>query len=227
MRPTLSELDERGALRTLRPAPAAHARRLGRDAPQRRGESVVVIPSVTLDRRRRAERHADAGVRGAIPFPAAAAPPAAAAHGVRDVDADRARHRRVLPGAAARCDPEPCPVPADARLRQRLLRPAAQPEVAGAPAATPPDRGAHPRPDTLPSRAVQHHRAGARCRTGARHPHVRRRPAPGPARHEDRVPAAVRRGGRAASDRVRGPAHLRRARRRLVRMRAAGRPCRR
>ena len=62
------------------------AMRLNRD-----GESVVVLPSVTLDRVAERQRRADPGVRGALPVPAAAAAPAPAADGLRDVDADRAR----------------------------------------------------------------------------------------------------------------------------------------
>ena len=54
-------------------------------------ESVVVIPSVTLDRLGERQRQHDAGLRGAVPLPAPAAARAAAAHGVRHVDTDRAR----------------------------------------------------------------------------------------------------------------------------------------
>ena len=84
-------------------------------------ESVVVIPSITLDRAVAVERQPDPGVRGAVPVPARAAAPAAAAHGLRDLDADRAGDHRVLPGAAAGSHPEPCPGTAVAGLGERLV----------------------------------------------------------------------------------------------------------
>ena len=55
--------------------------------------------------------------RGAVPVPARAAAPAAAADGLRDVDADRPGDRRVLPGPPQRRHPEPCPGPALPHLR--------------------------------------------------------------------------------------------------------------
>ena len=54
-------------------------------------ESVVVVPSITLDRAGAAAARMTQALRGAVPVPAAAAAPAAAADGLRDVDADRAR----------------------------------------------------------------------------------------------------------------------------------------
>ena len=72
-------------------------------------ESVVVIPSVTLDRLGERQREHDTGLRGAVPLPPAAAARAAPAHGVRHVDADRPDHHRVLPGPAPWRDPQPCP----------------------------------------------------------------------------------------------------------------------
>ena len=64
---------------------------------------------------------ADIPVRGTFPLSASAAAPASAADDLRDVDADRARHRRVLPRAAARCHPQSCPGPALAGLGRRLV----------------------------------------------------------------------------------------------------------
>ena len=55
--------------------------------------------------------------------------------------ADRARDRRVLPGAAARGDPEPRARPAVADRGQRRHADLAQREAAGPAAAAPADRG--------------------------------------------------------------------------------------
>jgi hypothetical protein len=63
---------------------------------------------------------------------------------------------------------------------------------------------------SLPPRAVQHHRAGARRRAVPRHPHVRRRSPAGSARVEERLPPPVRRGRGAAPARGGEPAHPRR-----------------
>ena len=59
----------------------------------------------------------------------------------------------------------------------------------------------------LAPRPVHHHHPRTRPRGAARHPHVRRRPTAVPARHQDRVPAAVRAGGVPLPRRGRGPAH--------------------
>ena len=177
-------------------------------------ESVVVIPSITLDRAVGVERQHDAGDGGTVPVPADAAASAPAAHGLRDVHAHRARDHRVLPGPAARRDPEPRPRPALARRGARLVAALAQREAAGPAPAAGQDRrpGAQPRP--LPPDPVQHHGARARRRSLAGHPDVRRRPAARTARLEDRVPSDVRRGRRAVPARGGGPADARRAGRR-------------
>ena len=76
------------------------------------------------------------------------------------------------------------------------------------------DRGADPQPGALAPGALQHDRARAGRRAQPRHPDVRRRPAARRPRLQDRLPAAVRRGRRAAPSRRGGPAHARRDRRR-------------
>ena len=174
-------------------------------------ESVVVVPSVTLDRAVGSSGSMTQAIRGAVPVPAGAAAPAAAAHGLRDLDADRPGDRRVLPGAAARRDPQPRPLPAVAGRGARLVPALAEREAAGATATARADRGADPEPGALAPRALQHHRARARRRAEPRDPDVRRRPAAGAAGLQDRLPAAVRRGRRPAPARRRGPAHPRRA----------------
>ena len=220
---TLSALGEDERYAAVRPAAAAAwpscgtAMRLNEE-----GESVVVVPSVTVDRVGERSGSLTPGLRGAVPVPAASAAPAPAADDLRDLDAGRARHRRVLPGAAARRDPEPCAGQAVARLRQRLVAAAAQREAAGTSAAAASDRRADPEPVALAPHPVQHHADGARRCAGARHPDVRRRPAAVRARHEDRMPPAVRRRGRPPSDRVRGPAHVSTScSTRILRLRAA------
>ena len=88
----------------------------------------------------------------------------------------------------------------------------AQREAAGATPATPSDRGAGPRRQPEPPGSVQHHGARTRRRPVARHTHVWSRPQTRRSWHEDRMPAAVRRGGRTSPAWVRGLAHARRAR---------------
>ena len=145
--------------------------------------------------------HRAPGLRGAVPVPAPAPPPAAGAARVRHVAGDQPEHRRLLPRPAARRDPFARPAAAVPGLAARRL---VAPSVGEAARAAPAPR-AHPRPDRRPqpraSRPLQHDRAGARPRARARHPHVRRRPAVLPLRHQDGLPAAVRGGGRAASAR--------------------------
>ena len=128
-------------------------------------ESVVVVPSITLDRAAASSGSLTQAIRGAVPVPADAAASAAAAHGLRDVDADRARDHRVLPGPAARRDPEPRPGPAVAGRGARLVAALAEREAAGPAAAAGQDRCADPQPGPLPPDPVQHHRARARRRS--------------------------------------------------------------
>ena len=133
------------------------------------------------DRGQRQRQH-DAGHRGAVPVPAPAAPPAAAADGLRHLDADRrsgsssttsallpGRHPEPRPRPAARCvsvgDSSPRPLSEKLLERPRLLRE---------------DRRADPQPGAQPPDPLQHDRARARRRADPRHPDVRRRPAPRP-----------------------------------------------
>ena len=149
------------ALPALRPPPAQHATCVGRHAPEP-GERVRGgHPLGDARSPRRGQRQHDAGVRGALPLPLAAAARATPAHGVRDVDTDRPRHRRVLPGPAPRRDPQPRPRPPDVRLRRRRHASTAQSEAARTAPAPPPHRGAHPGPIAVPSHPVQHDGARA------------------------------------------------------------------
>ena len=91
-----------------------------RDDPR---ESVVVVPSMTLDRVVQQLRRDEPGARGALPVLPPPAAPATAADGLRDLAADQPAHRRLLPLAAAGRHPEPRAVPALPRLRRRLAAP--------------------------------------------------------------------------------------------------------
>ena len=85
----LAELDEARA-HALRRAAGAGCRRSGtRCGSTTPDESVVVVPSITPGPARVRQRRHDAGHRGALPVPAAAAAPAAAADDLRHLDADR------------------------------------------------------------------------------------------------------------------------------------------
>ena len=90
-------------------------------------------------------------------------------------------------------------------LSEKLLD---RPRLLARIAALVPNRG------PLPPDPVQHHGARARRRSLAGHPDVRRRPAARTARLEDRVPSDVRRRRRAVPPRGGGPADARRAGRR-------------
>ena len=68
-------------------------------------ESVVVIPSVTLDRL--GDRSGSLMQAYEERFLFLLRPRAAPAHGLRHLDTDCTDNHRVLPGLAARCDPEP------------------------------------------------------------------------------------------------------------------------
>ena len=138
------------------------------------------------------------GLRGAVPVPAPAAPPAAGAARLRHLAADQPEHRRLLPRPAPRRDPLARQAAALPRLAARRIRTAAVGEAAGTPAAARADPRPGPRPQPGASRPVQHDGAGTRPRARARHPHVRRRPPLLPLRDEDGLPAAVRRARRAA-----------------------------
>ena len=71
-------------------------------------ESVVVVPSVTLDRTVPGSGSLAQAFEETVLVPAAAAASAAVAHDLRHLDADQAEHRGVLPRAAAGRDPQPC-----------------------------------------------------------------------------------------------------------------------
>ena len=91
-----------------------------RDDPR---ESVVVVPSMTLDRVVANAGGAEPGAGGALPVLPAAAAPAAAADGLRHLAADQPVDRRVLPLAAAGRHPRPRALPALPRLGRRLAAP--------------------------------------------------------------------------------------------------------
>ena len=93
------------------------------------------------------------------------------------------------------------------RLAARRLVAAADAEAARAAAAARAHPRAHPRSRPRAPRAVQHDGARARPRARARHPDVRRRSPVLPARDEERLPAPLRRGGRAPPARHREPVH--------------------
>ena len=120
------------------------------------GESVVVVPSITPDATR--SRRRGAGLRGALPLPAAAAAPAAAADDLRHLDAGRPAHHRVLPRAAAGRDPEPRTRPAAPRRRAGPLAAAAGRRSCSSARGSWRNPLPHPRPHALPPRAVQHDR---------------------------------------------------------------------
>ena len=68
---------------------------------------------------------ADAGVRGALPLPPPAAPPAAGAARLRDLAGDPPERRRLLPRPAAGRHPEPrAPAPVPRVAARRLVAPA-------------------------------------------------------------------------------------------------------
>ena len=111
------------AVRDLRSPPAQPAGGVGCDAPEPRERVGGRHPVGDARSAGRPQREHDAGLRGAVPLPAPAAARAPPAHGVRDVDPDRAGHRRVLPRAAPWRDPQPCSRPAVARSRSATARP--------------------------------------------------------------------------------------------------------
>ena len=123
--------------------------------------------------------------------------------------------RRVLPRPAARASSPAMPGPGCrwSSVGDSYAAPAHREAAGAAPAARHIARP-HPRPHRSPPGALQHHpaRAGPRAR-------ARASPCTAPTRGsfelgtEDRLPAALRRGGRAPPARVRGPALARRHRR--------------
>ncbi len=153
------------------------------------------MPSVT-PRRLDAPAAPRPGLRGAVPVPAPAAPPAAPAH--RSTSPARPIDERIIDYYLALL---PGVIPRHARARLHLVathdgsaRPLTaklleRPRRPGAIRALIPDRGrCHLVPYTTTT-------ARARPRPRARHPALRRRSATAPARNEDRLPAALRRGG--------------------------------
>ena len=145
------------------------------------------------------QRQHDPGVRGAVPLPPPAAPPAAAADGLRHLDARRPADHRVLPRAAAGGDPEPRAGTAVDGVGRRRVAPTPEREAARAAQAAREDRRARSQPGAQPPHPLQHDRARAGHRPDPRHPDVRVRPAPVAARHQDRLPEALRRGRRAGT----------------------------
>ena len=179
-------------------------------------ESVVVIPSVTVDRVGERSGTLDAGLRGALSLPAAPPSPASAARRLRDLDAGVAPDRRVLPGPVAGGHPRatlgpgstssPSTTPHPARSVPKLLE---RPRLLAEIRALIPDRS---RSHLVPYNTTPLERDVALA-LGI--PMYGADPRFCPPRHQDRLPATVRRRGRASSDRFRGPAHRRRRRRRL------------
>ena len=204
----LSALTEDERYRRFDDAAVTHARRVGRDAAQPRRR---VGRRRTVDLARpcgvRQRQHV-AGLRGAVPVPARTAAPAAAADGLRDVDADRPGDRGVLPGPPQRRHPEPRPVTPLPHLRQRRVGVFAEREAAGAAPPAAADRRPGAQPGSLAHGPLQHHRARARCRAEHRHPDVRRGPTAGRARVEDWLPTTLRRRRSAAPLGCREPAQL-------------------
>ena len=169
------------------------------------GESIVVVPSVTPDATQARRRRA--GARGAVPVPAAPAAPAAAAviyvTGRPVPESIVEYYLGLLPGVIPRQARAP---PAHGRDARRLGAPAGR-EAARAPARARADPRAHPGPRALPPRAVHDQR---RCERDLALtlgiPLYGADPRLLAVRHEDRLPAAVRRGRRHAPARPRGPA---------------------
>ena len=142
-------------------------------------ESVVVVPSVTLDRRWRAQRQPDAGHtrNGSCSCCCCSGSPGCGWSTSRRCRSPE--HRRVLPRAAPRRHPESrrgatvpgrrCDDSSPRPLSEKLLE---RPRLLAADRARSiPDRVA------ITPRPLQHDRAGAGPRARARHPDVRRRPA--------------------------------------------------
>ena len=191
--PRLSDLGEDERRVALRAAARAAGSKLERDAPERTGR-VDRRRAVGRARAPRGERRRGSGDGGALPVHASAAPPAPPAHRLRHRAADRRSHRRVLPLAPPRRHSAPrAGAPASGGDGRRLCAAAGR-EAPGATTRARRDPGAHPRPLPLPPRAVHHHDRRARSGTRSRHPALRDRPAAPPSRHEDRMPAAFRRG---------------------------------
>ena len=176
------------------------------------GESIVVVPSITPDATQ--TRHGPAGARGAHAVPAVPAAQAADAGDLRDRASGARERGRVLPRAAAGRHPPAGPQPSAHGRDARRLGALAGGEAARAPARAGGDPRADPGPGAQPSRAVRDVRARARPRADARHPALRRRSGAPALRHQDRLPAAVRRGRGPAPDRLREPPRRRRRRRR-------------
>ena len=178
--PRLSELDEderaaRSSTRCRRGCRGVwSAMRLNQP-----GESVVVVPSMT-PRTASGGRRREPGARGALPVPPAAAAPAAAADGLRDLAAD---HPTASSSTTSRCCRASSRATPGARLHlvavddcsPRAARPRSCSSAPGCSQrirALIPDRVA-----LATSCPYTTHDARARPGAAARHPHVRRRPA--------------------------------------------------
>ena len=158
-------------------------------------ESVVVVPSVTLDRgRRRSGSMTQAMEERFLFLLMLLRQPRLRMVYVTSMPI-APDDRRVLPGPAARGDPEPragaaarwspCTTRRPAPLSEKLLE---RPRLLRQ------HRRADPEPRPLAPGALQHHRARARRRALPRDPDVRRRPAARPTGLQDRLPPDVRRG---------------------------------
>ena len=216
------------------PARRPHDARLGprpgavRRAPAQARAAVDLDPRAQPgradDRRRALARHGrlahgrgDAGLRGALPLPAAAAPAAAGAPRLRDGAGDPSERRRLLLRPDARRDLEPCPPPALPRLAARRLVRAPRAQAPRAASDDPAPPCADPGPGPRAPRPLRDDVGRPRARDAARDPDVRVRPRPRPPRHEEQRPAPLPRGGRPAPPRAGGPRHGGRPRRRAPR----------
>ena len=123
-------------------------------------------------------------------------------------------HRRLLPRPAPGHHPLARAAATPPRVSARRLVAAAVREAPRAAAAARADPQPRARSRPRPPRPLQHDGARARPRARAGDPDVRRRSSLLPVRDEDRLPAPVRRAGRAASARPGGPVHDRGAWRR-------------
>ena len=158
-------------------------------------ESVVVVPSMSIERMVPGSGASNQRTGGALSVHAAAAATAPAQAGLRDLDARRPGGHRVLPVPAPGGDPQPRQGPAVAGLRGRLLghpadREAAGPAADGQPASVPsfPTR---PSRTWCPTTRPGSNGTSPCC---SAYPCTAPTPATSP-RHEDRLPRGLCRGG--------------------------------